>query len=61
VTVYARDTAGNVGASKTITFIIAEPEPEAETFPAAPVALAFIASAAVVSAALMVYFKKRKH
>ena len=61
VTVYAWDEVGNVGASEIVTFTIAEPEPESESFPAAPVALASIASGAVVSAALLVYFKKRRH
>jgi hypothetical protein len=53
VTVYAWDTAGNVGASETITFTVAEP------FPAAPVVAASVASIAVVIAGLLVYFKKR--
>jgi len=56
VTVYAWDAAGNVGASETITFTVAEPEP----FPVAPVAVASAVSVAVVSVALLVYFKKRK-
>ena len=55
VTVYAWDTAGNVGASETIIFTIAEP------FPAVPVAAASAASVAVLSVGLLVYFKKRKH
>ena len=55
VTVYAWDTAGNVGASETITFTIAEP------FPVVPVAAASTASVAVLSLGLLVYFKKRKH
>jgi hypothetical protein len=59
VTVYAWDVAGNVGASETITFNIAEPEPE--SFPAAPFAVASAPSITVVSVALLVYFKKRKH
>jgi len=57
VTVYAWDTAGNVGASETITFTIAEPD----TFPTEPVAVASLASATVVSAILLIYFKKRGH
>ena len=57
LTVYAWDTAGNVGASETITFTVAEPEP----FPAVPVAAASAASIIVVSLALLVYFRKRKH
>jgi hypothetical protein len=54
VTVYAWDAAGNVGASETITFTIAE------SFPAALVATVSVASIAVVGVALLVYFKKRK-
>jgi hypothetical protein len=57
VTVYAWDTAGNVGASETIIFTIAEPE----TFPVAPVAAASVASVVVVSLGMLVYFKKCKH
>jgi hypothetical protein len=57
VTVYAWDTAGNVGASETTAFTVAEPEP----FPVAPVVAASSASVAVVCGALLVYFKKRKH
>jgi hypothetical protein len=54
VTVYAWDTAGNVGASETITFTVTP-------FPAVPVAAASVASVAVVIAGLLAYFKKRKH
>jgi hypothetical protein len=57
VTVYATDPAGNLGASETIHFTMAEPEP----FPVAPVAATSMASVAVVGVALLVYFKKRKH
>jgi hypothetical protein len=53
VTVYAWDTAGNVRASETITFTVTP-------FPAVPVAVASVASIAVVIAGLLVYFKKRK-
>jgi hypothetical protein len=55
VTVYAWDAAGNEGISETVTFTVAE-----QAFPTALVAVALIASAAVVSAGLLVYFKKRK-
>ena len=55
ITVYAQDKVGNVGASETVYFTIAEP------FPTVPVVAASTASIAVVSAALLVYFKKRKH
>jgi hypothetical protein len=53
VTVYAWDTAGNVGASETITFTVTP-------FPAVPVAVASVASVAVVIAGLLAYFKKRR-
>lgn len=57
ITVYANDTFGNVGASETINFIVAKPE----LFPIVTVAVALGASAAVVLAAgLLLYFKKRK-
>jgi hypothetical protein len=55
VTVYAWDTAGNVGVSETITFTIAEP------FNVAPVAAASAASIILVSVTFLLYFKKRKH
>ena len=55
VTVYAWDAAGNVGASETIPFTIAEP------FNVAPIVVASAASVAVVSVAFLLYFKKRKH
>ena len=55
VTVYATDVAGHTGASETIYFNIAEP------FPTVPVATASLTSAILVSAGLLVYFKKRKH
>jgi hypothetical protein len=57
VTVYANDTFGNLGASQTINFTIAKPEP----FPTATVAVVSGASAVVVVAGLLVYFKKHKH
>ncbi len=57
VTVYAWDTVGNVGASETITFTIAEPEP----FPAVPVATASTAVIFAVGAVLLFHLKKRKH
>jgi len=58
VTVYAWDTAGNMGASPTVTFTVAVPEP----FPTALVATASgLSVAAVGLGLLMVYFKKRKH
>jgi hypothetical protein len=57
VTVYAWDTAGNVGFSETIVFTVAEPE----YFPAAPIAAASVVTVAVVGVSLLVYFRKRKH
>jgi hypothetical protein len=57
VTVYAWDTAGNIGASPTVTFTVAKPEP----FSAAPVAAASAATVAVVGVGLLVCFRKRKH
>ena len=56
VTVYAEDEFGNRGASETVFFTIAEPEP----FPVAPVAAVSLATAFVVGIGLIVYFKKRK-
>jgi hypothetical protein len=56
VTVYANDTYGNIGASETVTFTVAVPEP----FPTVPVAAASVAAVAVVGVVLLVYFKKRK-
>jgi hypothetical protein len=56
MTVHANDTFGNQGASQTINFTVAKPEP----FPIATVALISIALAVVVVADLVVYFKKRK-
>jgi hypothetical protein len=53
VTVYAWDTAGNVGASESVTFTIKE------SFPTLTVATASVVSLALVGAVLMVYFKKR--
>jgi hypothetical protein len=61
VTVYANDTFGNVGSSQTITFTIALVSiVKSEPFPTAPVAAVSGASAVVVVAGLLVYFKKRK-
>jgi N-acetylneuraminic acid mutarotase len=57
VTVYAKDTFENVGASATVTFTVAKPEP----FPATLVVTASGVAVAVVGAGLLVYFKKHKH
>ena len=62
VTLYAWDAVGNVGASKTVIFTIAEPEPEPpriEPFPKTLVG-ASVATVAVIAVGLLVYFKKRK-
>ena len=54
VTVYAWDTAGNVGASETISFSVDVP------FPVVPVAAASVAAIVAVGMGLLVYFKKRR-
>jgi hypothetical protein len=72
VVVYAKDAAGNTGESEALNFTIAmEAQPETEQsepelqpsnpepFPATLV-VASIASVAVVSLGLLVYFKKRR-
>jgi N-acetylneuraminic acid mutarotase len=58
LTVYATDDSGNTGTSETIYFTIAEPEPE--PFPTTLVVAASVATVVLVSAGLLVYFKKRK-
>jgi parallel beta-helix repeat protein len=57
VTIYAKDTFENIGASATVTFTVAKPEP----FPTSVVAVASITSVTIVGIGLLVYFKKRKH
>jgi len=52
LTVYVWDAAGNVGASETITFTIAEP------FPTTLLIVSAVAVVAVVGLGLLVYFKK---
>jgi hypothetical protein len=59
VTVSAFDAAGNMGASETISFSVAE-EPEPEPFPTVLVATASGVSVAIIGVGLLVYFKKRK-
>jgi hypothetical protein len=54
VTVYAKDTFGNVGASETVSFSVEVPFP-------ATLVVAPVASVVVIGAALAIYFKKRKH
>jgi hypothetical protein len=53
ITIYANDTAGNMGNSETIYFAIEQ------VFPTIPVA-AGIATTAIVSLSFLIYFKKRK-
>jgi len=62
VTVYADDSVGNVGASQTIHFTIApeQQQQDTEPFPTVPVAAVSTTSAIVVSAGLIVYFKKHR-
>jgi predicted phage tail protein len=61
VTVYAQDTVGNVGASETIYFNIAE-KPEPQPFPTTLIIVASIVLLVVViGIGLLVYFKKRGH
>jgi parallel beta-helix repeat protein len=55
ITVYANDTYGNMGASPTVTFTIAKPEPFPTTLVIASVS---VASVAVVVMGLLIYFKK---
>ncbi len=56
VTLYARDVAGNTGASETITFTVVN---ETEPFPI--VLVAVVLAAMVVGVGLTVHFKKRNH
>jgi hypothetical protein len=53
LTVYAKDEAGNVGASETILFTVDVP------FPTALVIASVVTIVVVVG--LLIYFKKRKH
>ena len=55
LTIYANDTAGNMGMSETVIFTIAVPEP----FPVVPVAAASIAVAVGAVVGVLFYFKKR--
>ena len=56
ITIYAKDTFGNEGASETIIFNI----DVTEAFPTTLVAVSIV-SVAVVTVGLLVFFKKRKH
>jgi hypothetical protein len=58
ITVYAWDVAGNLGASETVAFNIAKPEPE--PFPTKLVAAASVATVVVGDVGLLIYFKKRR-
>jgi hypothetical protein len=63
VTVYARDLAGNTGASETVSFNVAaepEPQPAPKALPTALIAAVSGASIAITSVTLLLYFKKRK-
>jgi N-acetylneuraminic acid mutarotase len=57
VTVYAKDSFGNMGASETINFTVEVPEP----FPTALVTTASAASLAIVGLGLLFHFKKNKY
>lgn len=57
VTVYAKDGFENTGASETVTFSVAA---ESESFQTNLVAVASGASAIVIAAGLLIYFKKFK-
>ncbi len=65
VTVYARDLAGNVGASKTINFTISQPEtlptPSPKPFPTTAIVVGSAAIGVIVVAVtgLLVYLRKR--
>jgi hypothetical protein len=52
LTVYATDNSGNIGASETLFFKVAE-------FPVVPVAIAVVIVVSVI-AGITLYFKKRK-
>jgi hypothetical protein len=56
LTVYANDTAGNVGVSETVNFAVTQ---KTEVSPTTIVA-AYTVLVAVVGASLLVYFKRRK-
>jgi len=56
ITLYAWDTAGNIGTTETVHFSVEVPEP----FPTVPVAAATVAVVAVVVAGLLVNFRRHK-
>ncbi len=57
VTVYAWDVAGNVGASETVSFTVAE----TESFPTVPVAAVSVASIAAGAAGLLLFYRRKRH
>ena len=58
LTIYANDTLGNMGSSKTIYFEI---ESTTEMFPTTWILIGVVAAAIVSGVGLLVYFKKHKH
>jgi hypothetical protein len=60
LTVYAWDSASNVGTSKMVSFTVAIPEQKKDVFPSVPVAAVSVTVAVVVAAIGLHYFKKRK-
>ena len=62
LTVYATDTEGNTGASRTIHFTVSqETEPESPAIQPWQIILIVAAVIIVVNVGLLVYFKKSKH
>jgi hypothetical protein len=59
LTVHAKDIAGNIGVSKTISFTVAKPE-AAESFPA-PLVIASACVVAVVVIGLFAYSRRKHH
>ncbi len=63
ITLYATDTAGNIGKSETVNFTVYKQETEnhqSEPFPIIPIT-ASIGILALVIASILAYFKKRRH
>jgi len=59
ITVYANDSSGKMGTSRTINFTIAKPE--SKSFPTVAIAVAAVLVASVLIVGLFFYFKKRRH
>jgi hypothetical protein len=57
LTVSARDIFGNTGTSETVSFGVEVPKP----FPFVPVVVASVASATIIGAGILFYFKKRNY